>query len=94
MENTERLLMKAKELCDRYGIGWAQFHSCKAYISEEIDDRYILIKSYHTIVGIADTETKEICEIGKYSRTTSKQFTQICNQRFRNYNRLYIDGRV
>lgn len=94
MENTQRLLEIAKKLSSRYGIGWARFHSCNAYVSEELDDRYILIKSYSTIVGIADTETKEFLEIGKYSRTTSKQCTQIYNQRFRNYTRLYIDGRV
>ena len=94
MENENRLLEVARKLSSRYGIGWARFHSCNAYVSEELDDRYVLIKSYSTIVGIADTETKEVLEVGKYSRTTSKQFTQICNQRFRNYERLYIDGRV
>jgi hypothetical protein len=84
----------AKKCSRKYGLKWVQFHRCNAYISDVIDDRYRLIKSYATVVGIADCDTLDVWEIGKYSQTTSKQVTQICNQVFTGYTRHYIDGRV
>ena len=83
-------------------IGWSLFRSCNAYIGEEItlqvdedifEDSYIEvvpIKSYSTIVGFADVTNGIVYEYGKYSPTTSKQFTQIYTQRFSNYDRVLV----
>ena len=90
----EDIIKIAQECSKRWSICWVRFHSCQAWISDEIDERYRLIKSYHTIVGLVDTKEKKVYEIGKYSTTTSKQFTQICNQIFRSYDREYVEGRV
>ena len=90
----EDIIEVARQCSRQYGLKWVQFHKCNAYISDVIDGRYRLIKSYATIVGIADCDTLDIYEIGKYSRTTSKQFSQICNQIFTGYTRHYTDGRV
>ena len=84
----------ASSLSKRCGICWVQFHKCQAWISDELDERFRLIKSYHTIVGLVDCKERVVYEIGKYSRTTSKQFTQICNQMFSSYDRKYVEGRV
>ena len=70
---------------------WMQFNHCNAYISNCIDNRFFLIKSYNTIVGIVDDQQGEIFEVGKYSRTTSKQFTQIHNQMFSDCNRFFVE---
>lgn len=70
---------------------WKKFNYTAAATSQKIDDRYYLIRSYSTIVGIADDQTKKVYEFGKYSRTTSKQFSQICNQIFRSYEREFIN---
>jgi len=90
----EDIIKIAQECSKKWGICWVQFHKCQAWISDEFDERYRLIKSYHTIVGLIDCKEHVVYEIGKYSRTTSKQFTQICNQLFRGYDRKYIEGRV
>ena len=78
----------ANELKYESGIEWERFNYCQAYTSNLINNRYYLIKSYSTVVGIVDTFTNEIIELGKYSRTTSKQFSQIHNQVFRGYERI------
>lgn len=80
---------------DRLIMKWHQFNHCNAYTSEphynaELDADIILIKSYNTIVGIVNLDTKEVVEVGKYSVTTSKQFTQIHRQLFPSYDRYFI----
>lgn len=60
-------------------VKWRQFHNCKAWISSCIGNRYFLIKSYNTIVAVIDDQQGELYELGKWSRTTSKQVTQIYN---------------
>lgn len=84
----------------RMNIDWVKFNYCNAYTTEgalvEItignDNYYVLpILSYTTVVGFAYNGV--VYEIGKYSRTTSKQFTQICNTYFSNYDRIYIEKR-
>ena len=56
---------------------WVRFNSCQAWIS----DGYFgvkLVKSYSTIVGVIKDDT--LWWDRKYSRTTSKQITQIANR--------------
>ena len=84
-------------------IAFIQFRSCKAYIGEEVtiqvdsdtfEDysvRVVPIMSYDTIVGFADITNQTVYEYGKYTPTTSKQFTQIYNKRFSNYDRVLVD---
>ena len=82
------MIKLANEL--KYEATWKRFNYTAAATSQKINDRYYLIKSYATIVGIADAQEKKIYEFGKYSQTTSKQFTQICNQIFNGYERMFI----
>ena len=72
----------------RFDCMWCQFHHCQAWFSDLQKERYILIRSYNTIVGLVDTYEKVAYELGKYSRTTSNQFTRIMNERFRGYERV------
>jgi len=97
----ERAVTTARELTSLKGmlengrpIKWTQFNHCNAYISQCLKNRFFLIKSYSTIVGIVDDQEADFFEIGKYSRTTSKQVTQIYNQMFRDCDRHYVEGRV
>lgn len=56
---------------------WTRFNYCQAWIS----DGYFgvkLVKSYSTIVGVIKDDT--LWWDQKYSRTTSKQITQIANR--------------
>jgi hypothetical protein len=56
---------------------WTQFNRCQAWVS----DGYFgvkLVKSYSTIVGVIKDDT--LWWDRKYSRTTSKQITQIANK--------------
>ena len=67
-----------------------RFRSCNAYLATEpltvkcdaTNEWHSIrvIKSYDTIVAFYDYTTQCFCEIGKFSRTTSKQLTQIFNQ--------------
>lgn len=77
-------------------ISFRQFRSCQAWIGDGItvtignEDFWVVpIMSYETIVGFA--EGFQIYEVGKYSRTTSKQFTQICNQVYDNLERIFVE---
>lgn len=93
----ETAIKTAKKLADFpscLSIRWEQFRQCNAYISQCLQNRFYLIKSYSTIVGIVDDQEADFFEIGKYSRTTSKQMTQIYNSRFRDCDRHYVEGRV
>ena len=95
--NKERALETAKELVRSPEImmtHWQQFNHCNAWVSGCIKNRFFLIKSYQTIVGIVDDQEADFFEIGKYSRTTSKQVTQIYNSMFSDCTRHYIEGRV
>ena len=70
---------------------WKRFNYTAAATSQEIDDRYYLIKSYATIVGLVDKAENKMYEFGKYSRTTSVQFTRIHNQIFNDCERVFIN---
>ena len=75
---------------------WTRFNYCQAWISDEIFNSaygitFRLVKSYNTIVALIDITNKKYYEIGKYSRTTSKQVTQIHNQLYREYERVFIN---
>lgn len=88
--NAEIILRKCKACttgCAMYGVTWKQFRKCNAYISSCILNRYFLVKSYNTIVAVIDDQNGELYELGKWSRTTSKQVTQIYNMSdYESYN--------
>lgn len=71
-------------------IRWEQFHHCNAWVSQCLQNRFFLIKSYRTIVGIVDDQEGDFFEMGKYSPTTSKQMTQIFRQRFSDCERKLV----
>ena len=80
--NAENILKKCKTsttYCFTPEVTWKQFRHCNAYISNCLFNRYFLIKSYNTIVAVIDDQQGELYELGKWSRTTSKQVTQIFN---------------
>ena len=86
--------------CGKNEIPWTQFRHCNAYTTICYEIYLTLngkvysvtpIKSYATIVGFVYNNV--VYEIGKYSRTTSKQFTQICNAYFSDYDRVYMEKR-
>lgn len=93
--NIPRVIME-RPLSDP--LKYNRFKSCNAYIaSEEITvkdgetntwHRVRVIKSYNTVVAFYDYNEHCFCEIGKFSRTTSKQLTQIFNTYY------YGDGRL
>ena len=70
---------------EKHLIRWQQFNHCQAYTGSYIGYRFI--KSYNTVVGLIDDINGIVYECGKYSRTTSKQFTQICNSLLTGYKR-------
>ena len=76
-EVANNILLKCEK--EGYIRGWKRFHHCNAWISECYLNRYFLIRSYDTIVGIIDDQQGILIELGKWSRTTSKQVTQIYN---------------
>lgn len=83
------MIAKANEL-EKNVKSWTQFHQCQAYISDALEGNYRLIKSYNTIVGIADAGAGKIYEFGVYSRTTSKQFTRIKNEFFSSFEKIRL----
>ena len=89
--NAENILKKCKAsttYCLIPNVTWKQFRHCNAYISNCLFNRYFLIKSYNTIVAVIDDQNGELYELGKYSRTTSKQVTQIFNMTdYESYNK-------
>ena len=88
--NAEIILRKCEACttgCVMPGVKWKQFRKCNAYISSCIHNRYFLVKSYRTIVAVIDDQNGELYELGKWSRTTSKQVTQIYNMSdYESYN--------
>lgn len=70
---------------------WKRFNYCQAWISEndyydESTETYFgMVKSYETIVAIIDYSRHRFVRLGKWSRTTSKQCSQIHNQLYREY---------
>lgn len=85
---------------ERHHIEWFRFNHCNAYttmgalVSVTIgnDEYFVLpIMSYETVVGFVYDNI--VYEIGKYSQTTSKQFTQICNTYFSNCDRIFYEKR-
>ena len=89
--NAVSILRKCKastQHCALQDLTWKQFRNCNAYISNCLFNRYFLIKSYNTIVAVIDDQQGELYELGKWSRTTSKQVTQIFNmQDYESYNK-------
>lgn len=79
----------ARELINSaYPIHFKRFHSCNAYYSDPVSiGEYTVrfLKSYSTIVGVVFYDEDTVTEFGKYSVTTSKQFTQMYNELFSHY---------
>ena len=73
---------------------WQRFRSCQAWIGTITYEgiTYGLVKSYATIVGLIDYEERKFYELGKYSRTTSKQVTQIYNSMYTFCDRELVAG--
>lgn len=79
MMTLEQAIKKKNELMDSitaWTMKWKRFRRCQAYTAT-YNDRYDIIKSYTTIVGLVDKEEKVMYELGKWSPTTSKQITII-----------------
>ena len=98
--NAESILRKCEAStthCAMQDITWKRFRHCNAYISNCILNRYFLVKSYDTIVAVIDDQEGELYELGKWSRTTSKQVTQIFNmpdyESYRNYGFSKLSNR-
>lgn len=73
---------QAKVILNKFAKGvsdykYKRFRNYQAYISECLFNRYFLIRSYQTIVGIIDDQQAEFFELGKWSRTTTKQINKI-----------------
>lgn len=69
---------------------WTQFRKCQAWESRDLynsvyDIYFSLVKSYNTIVALAIHSEKKFVILGKWSRTTSKQCTQIHNSQYADY---------
>lgn len=98
---TNEFIEKAIEIMDeaKGRMHWQRFNSCNAYLGNTVyvtDDKGVThhlvpIKSYRTIVGFMDITDDVAYEYGKYSPTTSKQFTQICNQIFNHPKRELVE---
>lgn len=95
MGMSERTAIKtARELSSFPGsttIRWERFRSCNAWISQCLRNRFFLIKSYNTIVGIVDDQEADFFEMRKYSSTTSSQMTKIYKSRFSDCERKLIN---
>lgn len=90
--NAESILRKCKastQRCTVSDVTWKRFRHCNAYISSCIGNRYFLVKSYSAVVAVIDDQNGDLYELGKWTRTTSKQVTQIYNmtdfESFTNY---------
>lgn len=82
-----RELSGVKGILENRGLNWTRVKSRQMCTSQLLDNRYILIKSYSTIVGMVDTDERKVYEFGKYSQTTSKQITQLCHEQFYLYDK-------
>ena len=72
---------------------WTRFDKKQAWWSQIFitsTGQYRLFKSYDTIVALVNIHTGDFYEIGKYSRTTSKQVTQFFSAFYRNWNRHLV----
>lgn len=84
----------------KHNILWVRFNHTNTYTTIYCDT-YIgvgskvyavtPIKSYEIIVGFVYDDV--VYEIGKHSRTTSRQLMQICNTYYSNYDRIYMEKR-
>ena len=88
-----------QRLADFYGNemhSWIRFRSCQAWITEfDIYNSaygvyFGMVKSYNTIVAIVDHSRKKFIRLGKWSRTTSKQSTQIHNVLYPDYEDIQL----
>lgn len=92
--SNERAVETARELsflrgtAINEGFKWSRVKSRQMWISQCLNNRFYLIKSYRTIVGIVDDQEADFFEFGKYSPTTSKQMTQLYRERFSDCNRI------
>ena len=91
--NETAIINLSNDLHMHYNPKFTRFNHCNAYISEALQhngESYRLIKSYDTIVALIVASESVVYELGKYSRTTSKQITQIINRHCRSFNRITL----
>lgn len=86
-----------KKYYGRFNYTQAKIRNSQLSFKQEFDDgtydtevKYTPIISYYTCTAIVDHTNKVFYEVGKYSRTTSKQMTQIYNRFYRDYQRVLI----
>lgn len=82
--NAEKILQacNAYVFCEnpfKFADNWKQFEKNQCWVSNCIKNRYFLVISYNTLVAVIDDQQGELYELGKWSRTTSSQITQLYN---------------
>ena len=77
--NSTAMLLKERLNSAFYSTKWHMFGRKQCWVSDCINNRYFLVKSYSTLVAIIDDQNGELFELGKWSVTTSKQVTQLYN---------------
>ena len=85
---TARDLSSLKGVLSNGGLRWSRVKSRQMWISQCLNNRFYLIKSYSTIVGLVDDQEADFFEFGKYSPTTSKQMTQVYREQFSDCDRI------
>lgn len=93
-ETAKRTARELINFPNNLSIDWKQIGKKNLYVSQCLRNRFFLIKSYETVVGIVDDQEADFFEIGKYSPTTSKQMTFIYRDRFSDCERKFVEGRV
>lgn len=97
MEKIDALVKFAEE-CNTFpsnlSVNWTRVGQKNLYVSQKLRNRYYLIKSYNTVVGVVDEDSSTFLEMGKYSSTTSKQMTCIYRDRFSYCDRMFTDRKV
>lgn len=92
--NTREIILDILEHTNYNDLRWERFNYCQAqysneFYNEEYNVKVRLFCSYCTIVGVVIDDV--FYELGKYSRTTSKQI----GQWWGHYNRkLFEDWRI
>lgn len=95
-ENIKETIKKDLSHAKNCHLEWRQFGCKQCYYSDcvfndETQNFYKIVRSYNTIVAILYDDN--FIELGKWSKTTSKQITQFYNQKVdgTGSKRLFID---
>ena len=88
VEKCESALKIAREIKSQ-ATQWSRVGRKACYISNMINERYQMVKSYSTLVALVDISENEFYEFGKFSPTTSRQMTQVCNTYYTGFKRYF-----